>query len=504
MIYFRDGVSLLLKTLSTCWSIVANDYGTVVSALLALTTFAALFFLIFVLHRTLASRTPEHQRQLQHSRNGEKHRRKKRKHVHTRGHKASQKSPSALPQQHVDSVDSIGNSDSQISKEYADDMLQQLLPPLAEDAPLENPPSTLFHLSTLSVKNLEPSTAEQSHSMPSLTVDTFIPCSVDDQSSCSGRSTPTPAVANEISHPAFLSNPEENLDALKTYNLAYSRRAVNPRRGGKKVSGDGVGGASPPPVPIPSKRWDVLKPSSRTTPRCRTPQRFPVSTKSRSIPRTHLREESKAPRVTEDRHPFEHTVTDSVSSYEGPEINVVINGDVSVGPSSLRLDDRSCSNDRRQQQFDEVSTLNPLSPSWTGSLSLTPAGGCPPRNDPILSPQLGFDAFHRENVPFGYGIHQCPQATGAPDGFPQYMPSHYQSSFPVSYPPHPSTTNAYGAMFAPTVDPPSSVSDLYAQHISHAPIVRENPFATNDDDDDRIEAELQALGGRMVGSILDF
>jgi hypothetical protein len=31
----------------------------------------------------------------------------------------------------------------------------------------------------------------------------------------------------------------------------------------------------------------------------------------------------------------------------------------------------------------------------------------------------------------------------------------------------------------------------------------ENPFA-NEDDDDQIAADLQELGGQMVGSILDF
>jgi hypothetical protein len=38
------------------------------------------------------------------------------------------------------------------------------------------------------------------------------------------------------------------------------------------------------------------------------------------------------------------------------------------------------------------------------------------------------------------------------------------------------------------------------------PHVKENPFASSDgeDDEEQIEAELQELGGRMVGSILDF
>ena len=36
--------------------------------------------------------------------------------------------------------------------------------------------------------------------------------------------------------------------------------------------------------------------------------------------------------------------------------------------------------------------------------------------------------------------------------------------------------------------------------------LRDNPFATSDEeaDEDQIEAELQELGGQMVGSILDF
>ena len=46
---------------------------------------------------------------------------------------------------------------------------------------------------------------------------------------------------------------------------------------------------------------------------------------------------------------------------------------------------------------------------------------------------------------------------------------------------------------------------IHNYQYQHGSLVRDNPFATSDDDDDdQIEAELLELGGQMVGSILDF
>jgi hypothetical protein len=79
----------VLQSSSTCWAMAVNDYGTIVSTLLALSTFAALFLLAYVLHRTLSSRTPEGRRRQQNA-VADKHRRKKRKqHAHHRGSKSS-------------------------------------------------------------------------------------------------------------------------------------------------------------------------------------------------------------------------------------------------------------------------------------------------------------------------------------------------------------------------------------------------------------------------------
>jgi len=55
--------------------------------------------------------------------------------------------------------------------------------------------------------------------------------------------------------------------------------------------------------------------------------------------------------------------------------------------------------------------------------------------------------------------------------------------------------------------PPPRTTTSPHHHHHHHHHVKENPFATSSDDDEydeKIEADLQELGGQMVGSILDF
>lgn len=55
-IHRRSGVYFAFESAYTCWDIIINDYGMILSTFLAAATFAALFFFAFVLKKTLSPR----------------------------------------------------------------------------------------------------------------------------------------------------------------------------------------------------------------------------------------------------------------------------------------------------------------------------------------------------------------------------------------------------------------------------------------------------------------
>jgi hypothetical protein len=327
MIHVRDGIDYLLKSLSSCWSIVLNEYGAIISTLLAIGTFVTLFFFVYVLHCTLKSRTiqsrqrQQQQQQGSHNKSNEKHRRKKRKQntrhqKHNSGRLKQTNDASEIKgtenvdvaiihYNQTDPTDSdvIQNDDSapptlHTNSIQHDETIHYPLPPLAEDKPLDSPPSTGNLIGTTSLFSLQHYDSYQQSSPRSRTASTSttdsVLISIDDQSSCSGRSTPTPIGANESSiHPSFVttiinnskqsssnSDPIDNhvkckLDTANsstpnrsgTHNV---RRPQTNRRSGKKNNHviDSATAASEstidsPPVHVPSKRWDALKPTNR-------------------------------------------------------------------------------------------------------------------------------------------------------------------------------------------------------------------------------------------------
>jgi hypothetical protein len=620
----------------TCWAIAVNEFGAIVSTMLALSTFATLFFFVYILHRTLKSRTIKgRQQQQQNHKNNDKHRRKKRKHQNTRGQKNNSgrlKSTPTVPQRresiHVkiehENIDP-NISDLILNDEAMDHILlpnpndcytkindetvQRILPPLAEDEPLESPPTTgnLLGTTLLSLKKYESQlqTSPRSRTASSSTTDS-VSFSMDDQSSCSGRSTPTPISANESStHPSFVttimkqssSNSDSNGNRVKNNvgaagtpnrNMNQNfRRFQNSRRSGKKnnhfvdITSNSGSANNSTQLHVPSKRWDALKPSNRIM--NNRQQRHGSGSKylgiqsneARTIESTFLVEngqissDERQPSSPENDKLHSPDISPGVNEQQHgvmqPDLDPVL--DISnIIQSANALDRPSaviCKNPygippiEFGHQTSQFSGLNPNSPSWTSFRQVGSQSTDMPVSQQKCHPPCNLDTYQSDSV-FGVGnlnssgtkiatertafFDTSPQPTQLDmNQRDQFYFNATNSTEPLGYNRiEPSsmlftTTSDFdflgtvrgfngnseldfanngasvSTLCIPSVDktmistPPTSIGTLYRRspHHSH---VRENPFASSDDDDedDQIEAKLQELGGQLVGNILDF
>ena len=151
---------LLLHSSSTCWAVAVNDYGAIISTLLALSTFASLFFLAYVLHKTLSSRTPQNRLRLQQ--NAEKQRRKKRRPQgsHARSAKGGGRLRTITQQRKEgetldENEHAFVNSTDEV-RLRSDDTIAHTLPSLAEDKPVMSPSISPIHTSPTSSTAAEP------------------------------------------------------------------------------------------------------------------------------------------------------------------------------------------------------------------------------------------------------------------------------------------------------------------------------------------------------------
>jgi len=545
----------LLQSSSTCWAIAVNDYGAIISTLLALATFASLFFLAYILHRTLASRTPKNkQRNLQ----AEKQKRKKRRHGsnHTRGRgggriKSNHAQQHGPREGHTDSRDSIVKVNEE--EHNRGESKTQPLPPLAEDEPVatSEPVPPLHSSTTATLKEEDPQLRDRATSTSTLD------SSSSGVSSCgtgSGRSTPTPAVANET-QPSNLAALERHpvdttLNRMKAKNV-NARRPQNNRRG--KKSTDVSGGHRLPVAtpPVPSRRWDALKPANRTNNRQRHNNPASSGRHARddhiaSIARyskrgdslqqnRSIRNAASFPFPTSPERFAGHDSATSISFdndgfgnsvFTGSPIRNTYSSNSKAATSQVGyLSSRPSTASAACHPSSITSDLNAESPSWTERGIGASAGGTP------IRPPPGLESIQQHDIPFGCsssdGGMSAPASPfrGLPsalevhlnesdgDGFCSATSSPFRSTLSAGNPSNePSMLSNYEGMSLP---PDSSSSSLPCRPLpgctvrpysaaSQRPHVKENPFASSDDDEDQIEAELQELGGQMVGSILDF
>jgi len=506
---FRDGVVTALHSSSTCWAIAVNDYGAIVSTIFALATFASLFFLAYVLHRTLAPKTPPNAH-----RHNEKHKRKKSKYKnHGRGKGRVR----------------TNNAQNSTKMEVDTPEKCEALPPLVEDEPVEPPsaPSSSVSFGNASVNGEGSHEPLRSRAASSSTLDS------NSSSVESGRSTPTPAAANEtnVSSTAMQVKPaaETNKSKGKVPSAQSrgandsSRRLQNNIRRGKKPDAPVVPPRGSGPA-TPSRRWDALKPTGKATgTRLRNNNASNKHSWNNDTYSPRLKEMKSPPRdspasytpnsnVSTSHHqslPMHHSASfPAVQNHNGNADNALSSS--AAKPSDL-YESSVFGNDR--QQFSPNDTLpgfggspslfspglNPDSPAWEDRRARTNSGGTP------IRPPPGLESVQQRGVPFGCG--SSDGGSSAPNSPYQTLPSVLDIGTPEPaltsplLPPTNDTASFYPARFenVPTTLP-------FRPTPNCSPHVKENPFATSSDDEDeeKIAASLQELGGQMVGSILDF
>ena len=478
----RDATYFAMQSSTTCWAIAVNDYGAMISSLLAMSTFATLFFFVYVLHRTLKSRTVKDQHHQQNHKQSEKHKKKKRKHGHTRN---GQKSAGRIRSEHdIDQRQEqiLHNVDSTNDGLILHSSDHHVLPPLAEDKPLESPPPTgsSFAETLASISKYESPqshlTISRSRTASSSTADS-VACSLDDQSSCSGRSTPTPISVNESVHPHFvttLPKPSTSntnapsvrgnnggqfrqMNATPTPPLSQTpRRNQNNRRSGKKCGSQSseevpvvAAVANQSPLLTPSKRWDALKPTNRSnTTRQRQQQqqqqRQPLSNrsgrtetiKSRVVP--SVKSDYKLQPTTDMAHECKTQNTTLAEDKNGaleatdcliPLTNIHLTGATDDTNSLL---DESLRNNQNEYSFGLVSDdriscsgLNPNSDTWTGTKNVVP------KDQTYTSPP---SAFHGYDNVFGLNV---PRFQNVPSLFAEDPSPHYPTPNSGNPPPNP-------------------------------------------------------------------
>jgi hypothetical protein len=554
-----DGVMNVLQSSSTCWAIAVNDYGTLVSSAMALATFACLFFLAYVLHRTLKSRTPPDQKLRQLNKQIRKSKRSKGHH-----HPAKSRGAGRIRTKH----DTQHSKPNEEEGDHRIEDASQTLPPLAEDKPIDSAPSlpSVLHPSSLE-SNDRPHVTLRDRAVSSSSISS----SVDDHSSVgstSGRSTPTPAVANESSH--LVAEIEQRTERPRPgaskvgQNRAQpttgstSRRTQNSRRNNKNKGG-ASGEAAHVPV-APSKRWDALKPATpgRTGGRQKL-NNAPTPVPSKDSVRLNARrndanihDESLLGRPKEERKPVRKVnnppsktdhVASSVSSpvyqsisYHAPQQNI----DGEIAEQSATSKQSAC-------QFDSYFGYQPSDPTDmipdSPSLFLNGTSrdmNLPPYSPPAMDPQNVSWGNNSNDGELGLiaSLLRPPPGLTKPESFDAIAPkSQYQvfsselnmyegertgnrsaSATQISVPPNPVLpdlpmhANVFQSLPLSTgtddqifYDPSNRVASAVASPMRRARL-KENPFAASDEDDEeeQIEADLQELGGRMIGSVLDF
>jgi hypothetical protein len=526
----RNWIFALLRASASMWTLAVNDYGATICTLLALATFCTLFFFVYVLHKTLSPKTPQHkQRQNQ----TEKQKRKKRKNVHSN---VRAKGSSRI---RVSSNDQTNTSKEDHEIDTFSSMVDQQMPslsPLVEDEPVPRRP-----LSPPSRDSLiqRPESPPRSGTLSVSTMDSTT-SSVCSTTGSSGRLSPitTSRVETELQHhsepTSHHSKGTDTPHSVAQQNRNQIRRAPKNNNRAKKSPpvNNAAGQRNVAPSSTPSKRWDALKPSNRNSQNVHRGQRQQIPPQNRNtVAHEHQKPKSRSSKRYESTHqPYMRHSTASSNMHmsesfaKGKSMNVHESHQDSKSSSrqsyhSTSLDTSAVQGLSEKIQFSSparlmtTSTLNAESPSWVQRS---------PQCTPIRPPPGLEAATARNDVPYGCSSSDIgsPPPSPMPGLSKQWNGSVTESIgslSPASFltaVESPLLSNYQGSTLSCEASdalrlPFRTDTGLFAppstSFRSH-PHVKENPFAASDgeDDEEQIEAELQELGGRMVGSILDF
>ena len=377
------------------WTVLVHDYGTMVSSLLALLTFASLFLVAFAMHRTLASRTPKSDE----TRLTDKQKRKRKK-AHGRGGGKGR-----IRTSHK----SGGKADTVVESRDESETIN--LPPLSEDKAVISVPLPL----KLSIPDCIDSVSSSIDDGGSVATSDSL---FNEKPSIVTTNVSESPVAQLIRNSFEDVGDKANRKHNKQQPIAPQQRSLPPTQRNPSL--------------VPSKRWDALKPSARSVP--------PATRYSKTTwtpPR---------PKSNKSKQQQQH----SASKKQPPSLQ-------NLTPTATTI----------------TSDLNPETPEWTMQSSSN--------NTTPLRPPPGL--HHPKDIPFG-----C-SSTDEDDASSWLL----LRQLDVGSLDTATDTTTRTAFPSTTLTPPLP-----------PPGLAENDTHDDEDSDAMIEAELQRLGGQMVGSILDF
>ncbi|KAL7573708.1 hypothetical protein ACA910_007748 [Epithemia clementina (nom. ined.)] len=545
----RELLMSILHSSTTCWAWLLNDDTGVISTILALTTFCALFFFCYVLHRTLAPKQPRRLIKTEPPTAHSASTAASSPNVSSPGGTASKKKKKkkhAAKRRNVIPATSTTNEASRPRRDQSPVPVQQFAqtkePKLCPFSATKNSIESILPGSISSRTSTETTLSNDSGMLigsavaipKSAPTETEKPQLCEEKpprlrvSSGSTAETVTSSVASSVQEDEISASslPSQNQPKQKNHHHNRSKRATNSRGGRPGYNSNNYYHNNSISSPqntnelVVSRRWDALKPetqqaSSRTN-------RLPYSSNSHKQSSgagniaTSLGQQSHRGNAHGgySSTPLRYSNGNSTQSTPRKELSPEVARSQNTGETI------ECSPDVRQMQ----ALLPPVENGYASRYYIQFA------SPSSLPPQSPSDSFFSSNLnpqspPFAPST--PPKVLRAPPGlslplqqqhFQQQQQQHQHQQLPFdnrmgeflippSYGPYdhllPSAPPPPGLLVSTSVTLPPGSSSPLGFRTSVGSALPDNPFQGEEENDALIEAELQELGGRMIGSILD-
>ena len=540
----------LFQSSTTCWGVIVRDYG-LVPTVAASATFAALVLLILIMHRTLSPRRPKRVA----SPPTEKKKKKRKNHARTRGGgaaariKPSPKSESASSSLSSSSEPVLPDAHSIPPSTPEHRALSPLLPPLEETSIDVTPMPALIPLD----RPESPVTSPTKSSCPDQTrprvtsVSTLETITMSDDQSF--ESVPSLSVASSTLESVGDSSTPEKARSKKGWNPQQNHR---PRPQTNKPRGSGGKPMkNPKQLEAGQSRWDALKPNPNNPFQQKLQGDHPQQQQQQHA---HRNNENHHQQPHHHHHHLQHHERSSNGRrggnnkkgrvHHGPQVTHPVSG---ASDSFFSQEPSGTSPRHYHHPSNRSAARSPVSPpqfsnsrNWNHALPTPqsntmhlppppppPGLGPVPRANRLLTghaPNLTDESILLPPMKTEWEIQQVPYQNK-----PCFSPLNSESclEWNANHNPTNGPTGLLGMkdlcpqiLLSSPPQPPSSPDRIMTMELpntSYSPsgsipfgTVKENPFAPDhtvnpfDDSDSQIEAELQELGGRMAGSILDF
>lgn len=469
-IFCRQGAIALIQGILSVWQLLVHEHGAIISTLLALATFCGLFFFLFLLHKTLSPRRQPSTVPVKVHRKQVSSKKKKRKggsSSNSHRHRTAAKSSSeTLPESSVEEDEEYTALKAAPSNDYCESVSTATLEPstvddlsatrhtslpvVLEDTPITSPLKTLsVDKDSLAAADEEPLRLRVHSESSSDTQPRFRALS---------ESSVDTAASDDHSTDAEWANVSKS-SHQRASSSRKSSSAARRRTGTRKqltTTGTDPRQSKGSTFPAPPSRWDVLKPTIRLPvegSKCRGPQSRPQR------PSRHHRGRPAATTTMLKQHPIPVEPT-------------------GLPPSSLTSSSSSLIL-RHPKIGQQLPTRNETNQEpWVTAPTKSLSPEAPPFPAPPVCSSYESDSWASSAVPPASCVSSTSFALPPTSPLPLFMPATLsENEFAAS-----AATTAYFS----------------------APRVKKNPFDPEDDSEVLIEAELQELGGQMVGSVLDF